>query len=77
MTLVREPSTLVPEPYCNSMRTSFASGDVPKSAQQPSERHLDEEALLRMDDDEGGSNDPAVNPPDTARKAAPGQLEGN
>ena len=70
MTLVREASTLVREPSCNSMRTSFASGDVPKSAQQPSERRLDEEALLRMDD-EGGPNDPAVNPPDTARKAAP------
>jgi hypothetical protein len=41
------------------------------SAKQPSERRLDEEALSRMDD-EGGSNDPAVKPPDAARKAAPG-----
>ncbi len=59
---------LVREPSCNSTRTSFASGDVPKSAKQPSERRLDEEALSRMDD-EGGSNDPAVNPPGAARMA--------
>jgi hypothetical protein len=70
MTLVREPSTLLREPSGNSMKTSFASGDAPKSAKQPSERRLDEEALLRMDD-EGGSNNPAVNPPDQARKDAP------
>jgi len=64
MKLVREPSN-------NSMRTSFVSIGVPKSAEQPSERHLDEEDLLRMDD-EGGSNDPAANPPGTARTVAPG-----
>jgi hypothetical protein len=59
---------LVREPSCNSTKTSFASCEVPKSAKQRSERHLDEEALSRMDD-EGGSNDPAVNPPGAARKA--------
>jgi len=64
MKLVREPSS-------NSVRTSFVSIGVPKSAEQPSDRHLDEEALSRMDD-EGGSNDPAVNPPGTARRVAPG-----
>ena len=63
MKLVREPSN-------NSVRTSFVSIGVPKSAEQPSERHLDEEALSRMDD-EGGSNDPALNPLATT-KAAPG-----
>jgi quercetin dioxygenase-like cupin family protein len=46
-------------------------GDFPKSPGSFAEHRLDEEALLRMDD-EGGSNDPAVNPPDAARKAAPG-----
>jgi hypothetical protein len=64
MNLVRDPSS-------NSMRTSFVSSGVPKSAKQPSERRLDEEALSRMDD-EGGSNDPAVNPPDAEKTAAPG-----
>ena len=64
MKLVRELSS-------NAMRTSFVSTGVPKSAEQPSERHLDEEALSRMDD-EGGSNDPVVNPPATATKAAHG-----
>jgi hypothetical protein len=43
----------------NLIEPSLASGDVPESARQPSERRLDEEALSRMDD-EGGSNDPAV-----------------
>jgi hypothetical protein len=47
------------EPSCTPMRISFASGDIPKSAKQPSERRFDEEALSRMDD-EGGANDPAV-----------------
>src|ERR1700751_323619 len=61
----------VREPSCAPMRISFASGDIPKSAKQPSERRFDEEALARMDD-EGGSNDPAVNSPDAAKKAAPG-----
>ena len=32
---------LVREPSCNSTRTSFASGDGPKSAKQPSERRLE------------------------------------
>lgn len=53
------------------MRLSFASGDVPNSPMQPTERRLDEEALSRMDD-EGGSTKPAVDPPAAARKAAPG-----
>jgi quercetin dioxygenase-like cupin family protein len=35
------------------------------------QRHLDEEALSRMED-EGGAPDAAVNPPDAARKAGPG-----
>jgi hypothetical protein len=61
----------VREPSCNSMRTSFTSADLPQSAKQPSERRMDEEALSRMDD-EGGSNDPAVNRSDAARKDAPG-----
>jgi hypothetical protein len=38
---------------------------------QPSERRLDEEALSRMDD-EGGSDHPAVSPPEAPRKTAPG-----
>lgn len=53
------------------MRLSFASGDVPNSPKQPTERRLDEEALSRMED-EGGSTEPAVNPPAAAGKAAPG-----
>ncbi|HEX4920760.1 MAG TPA: hypothetical protein VFV92_08475 [Candidatus Bathyarchaeia archaeon] len=36
----------------------------------PTQRHLDEEALSRMDD-EGGAPDAAVSPPSTARKADP------
>ena len=36
-----------------------------------SQRHFDEEAVSRMDD-EGGAPDTAVNPPGTARKAGPG-----
>ena len=63
--------TLVREPFCSSKATSSASGDVPKPAKQPTERRLDQEALSRMDD-EGGANDPALNPPDAAGKAAPG-----
>jgi hypothetical protein len=63
--------TLVREPFCNSRATSSTSGDVPKPAKQPTERSLDQEAVSRMDD-EGGSNDPALNPPDTAGKAVPG-----
>jgi hypothetical protein len=59
------------EPSCNSMKTPFVSGDVPKSTKQPSERRLDEEAVLRMDD-EGGAPDGAVNPPGAARTAGPG-----
>jgi hypothetical protein len=35
------------------------------------QRHLDEEAVSRMDD-EGGAPDAAVNPPGSARKAGPG-----
>jgi hypothetical protein len=54
------------------MRLSFASGDVPDPPKRPTERRLDEEALSRMDD-EGGSTEPAVNPPGAARKAAPGR----
>lgn len=63
--------TLVREPFGNSRRTSFASADVPKSPKQPTERRLDQDALSRMDD-EGGSNDPALKPPDTAEKAVTG-----
>jgi hypothetical protein len=51
------------------MRLSFASGDVPKSPEQPRERRLDEEALSRMDD-EGGSTEPAVNPPAATRNGS-------
>jgi len=36
------------------------------------ERHLDEEAVSRMDD-KGGAPDAAVNPPGSARKAGPGR----
>ena len=36
-----------------------------------SQRHFDEEAVSRMDD-EGGAPDPAVNPPGAARKVSPG-----
>jgi hypothetical protein len=46
MNLVRQPS-------CNSMRTRFASGDLPQSPKQPSERRFDEAALSRMDDEKG------------------------
>jgi hypothetical protein len=53
------------------MRLSFASGDVPNSPEQPTERRFDEEALSRMDD-EGGSSKLAVNPSAAARKAVPG-----
>jgi hypothetical protein len=53
------------------MKLSLAPGDVPNSRKHPTERCLDEEALSRMDD-EGGSTEPAVNPPAAARKAAPG-----
>jgi hypothetical protein len=49
------------------MRLSFESNDVPKSPKQPTERRFDEEALSRMGD-EGGSNDPAVNPRDAASR---------
>jgi hypothetical protein len=59
------------EPSCNLMKTPFVSGDVPKSAKQPSERRLDEEAVSRMDD-EGGAPDAPVNPPGAAKKAGPG-----
>jgi len=62
---------IVGESSCNSMRKPFASGDVPKSAKQPPERRLDEEAVSRMDD-EGGAPDAAVNPPDAAKKVASG-----
>ena len=55
----------------DSRRTSFVSDDVTKSAEQPSERRFDKDALSRMDD-EGGSNEPAVNPPNAARKGALG-----
>jgi len=54
------------EPSGNSITASFSSDDVPKSAKQASERRLDEEALARMDN-EGGSNDPSVNPPSFPR----------
>src|ERR1700693_4385824 len=37
----------------------------------PTQRHLDEEALSRMEN-EGGAPDAAVNPPGAARKAGPG-----
>jgi hypothetical protein len=63
--------TLVREPFRNARTTSSASVDVPKQAKQPTERRLDQEALSRMDD-EGGSNDPALSPPDAAGKAVPG-----
>jgi len=53
------------------MRLSFASGDAPNSPEHPTERRLDEEALSRMDG-EGGSTEPASNPPTAARKAASG-----
>jgi len=45
------------EPNRNLPRTSSAAANVPKSCNQTSERCLDDEALLRMDD-EGGSNPP-------------------
>ena len=64
---------LVQEPSCNSLKTSSALGDVPKSAKQPSEYRLDDEALSRMDD-EGGSN-ASMNPPDAAGKAAPAMID--
>jgi hypothetical protein len=51
------------------MRLSFGSRDVPNSPKQPTERRLDEEALSRMDD-EGGSTEPAVNPPAAARNGS-------
>jgi hypothetical protein len=47
---------------CTTLRLSFAPGDVPNSSEQPTKHWLDEEALSRLDD-EGGSNDPAVNSP--------------
>jgi len=54
------------------MTLSFASKDVPNSpSKRTTERRLEEEALSRMGDD-GGSTEPAVNPPAAARKAAPG-----
>ena len=37
----------------------------------PTQRHLDEEAVSRMDD-EGGAPDAAVSPSGAARKAGPG-----
>jgi hypothetical protein len=37
----------------------------------PTELHLDEEAVSRMDD-EGGAPDAAVNPPSAASKTGPG-----
>ena len=64
MKLIRRPSP-------DLTRTSLVSVDVPKSAGLPSERRLDEEAVSRMDD-EGGANNPAMNPPGIATKAAPG-----
>ena len=60
----------VRESFCNSVRTSFAS-DLPKSPKQVSECRFDEEALSRMDD-ERGSKRSCSEPPDAARKAAPG-----
>jgi hypothetical protein len=53
------------------MRLSFASGGVPNSPKQRTERCLDGEALSRVDG-EGGSTEFAVNPPAATRKAAPG-----
>jgi quercetin dioxygenase-like cupin family protein len=38
----------------------------------PSQQHLDEQAVSRMDD-EGGAPDAAVNPPGAARKTGPGR----
>jgi hypothetical protein len=54
-----------------SQRTSLITADVPKSAAQPSQRRLDDEALSRMDD-EGGPNNPGVNPSAPKGKAVPG-----
>jgi hypothetical protein len=62
---------IIGESSCNSMTTPFATGDVPKSAKQPSQRRLDEEAVSRMDD-EGGAPDAALKPPGAAKKAGPG-----
>lgn len=45
-------------------------GDASESFSS-AQRHLDEEALSRMDD-EGGAPDAVVNPPDAARKTGPG-----
>jgi hypothetical protein len=52
-------------------QTSLAAGDVSKSTNQPSQQSLDDDALSRMDD-EGGSNNPSVNPSDAAGDSAPG-----
>lgn len=38
----------------NRIGRKVIRGDVTKSSEQPSERHLDEQALSRMDDDGGG-----------------------
>lgn len=58
----------VQEPCCNLPRTSSAMGDVPRSGKQKSERRLDDEALLRMDD-EGGANS-SVRHADAGEKTA-------
>ena len=52
----------------NSMSESFASNNLPITVMQPTERHIDEEAKSRMDD-EGGSLDPQVNVAETPANA--------
>jgi len=44
----------------NSMSETLASNNLPIPVMQPTERHIDEEAKSRMDD-EGGSLEPHLN----------------
>jgi len=52
----------------HSMSMAYAPGNLPIPAMQPTERHMDDDAKSRMDD-EGGSLDPHVNAPATPRNA--------
>jgi len=52
----------------NSMSESYAPGNLPIPAMQPTEHHLDEDATSRMDD-EGGSQVPATEPPAAVKQA--------
>jgi len=48
-----------------SMSESVASNRLPINVMQPTERHIDEDAKSRMDD-EGGSLEPQANAPETS-----------